>query len=80
MGRGREADDARAAIERARAEGESDEFVCPTVLRAHRTIEPGDEAIFFNFRNDRPRELSEALADGDAFVGFARAARRRASR
>ena len=74
LGEGRRADDARGAIEAARAANETDEFVTPSVLAAHEPLEAGDEAIFFNFRNDRPRELAEALADGDAFVGFARGA------
>jgi len=68
-GEGRSARDARAAIELARTEGESDEFIVPTVLEAHRPVRQDDAAIFFNFRNDRPRELAEALADAtfDAF-------------
>ena len=72
LGEGRRASEARAAIEAAREAGESDEFIVPSVLAAHEGVEAGDEAIFFNFRNDRPRELAEALAEGDDFVGFER--------
>jgi len=72
LGQGRRATDAHAAIEAAREAGESDEFIVPTVLDAHEEVMPDDPAIFFNFRNDRPRELSEALADGTGFDGFDR--------
>jgi len=72
LGEGRVASDATAAIAMARDAGESDEFISPTVLDAHERTEAGDEAIFFNFRNDRPRELAEALSAGDAFPGFER--------
>ena len=71
LGEGRRAENARAAIAVAREADETDEFVVPTVLEAHETLEADDEAIFFNFRNDRPRELSEALADVD-FADFDR--------
>ena len=55
--------DARTAIEQALEEGENDEFIVPTVLHdgQYTRREPDDEFIFFNFRNDRPREMSEAL-------------------
>ena len=63
LGEGRRETDARSAIARAHdEEDETDEFIAPTVLDAHEPISAGDEAILFNFRNDRPRELSEALA------------------
>ena len=71
LGEGRRAEDARAAIDAAREADESDEFIVPSVLDAHEPFEDDDEAIFFNFRNDRPRELSEALADG-GFTSFDR--------
>ncbi len=51
---------ARAAYER----GETDEFVTPTRIGASEgTIRPGDSVIAFNFRPDRMRELSRALAE-----------------
>lgn len=58
----------RAAYER----GEGDEFVRPTVICPDGNepvmsdlINNGDEVIFFNFRPDRARQLSHALADED---------------
>lgn len=73
LGEGRRASDAPAAIALARQQDENDEFIMPSVLDAHSPMEPGDAAIFFNFRNDRPRELAEALADAH-FDGFDRGA------
>ena len=73
LGEGRSAADAAAAIAAARQAGESDEFILPTVLAAHRPMQPDDAAIFFNFRNDRPRELAEALAS-EGFDAFDRGA------
>ncbi len=48
----------RAAYERA----ETDEFVAPTSVGEEGVIRPGDSVITFNFRPDRMRELSYALA------------------
>jgi 2,3-bisphosphoglycerate-independent phosphoglycerate mutase len=50
----------RAAYER----GETDEFIKPTVVGAEEgKLRAGDKAIFFNFRPDRARQLTEALGD-----------------
>ncbi len=49
----------RAAYER----GETDEFVEPTAVGADASIAPGDSVIAFNFRPDRMRELTRALAE-----------------
>jgi 2,3-bisphosphoglycerate-independent phosphoglycerate mutase len=51
-------DAARAAY----ARGETDEFVTATTVGAGGAIRPGDSVIAFNFRPDRMRELSAALA------------------
>jgi 2,3-bisphosphoglycerate-independent phosphoglycerate mutase len=51
---------ARAAYER----GETDEFITPVVVGAEDArIRPGDSVVAFNFRPDRMRELTRALAD-----------------
>lgn len=65
--------DAKAALEAAYAEGTTDEFLLPARLAAFEPIETGDSVIFFNFRNDRPRQLTEALAQAE-FSGFDRGA------
>ncbi|MGH2904252.1 MAG: 2,3-bisphosphoglycerate-independent phosphoglycerate mutase, partial [Solirubrobacteraceae bacterium] len=50
----------RAAYER----GETDEFVEPTLVGGEDArIRPGDSVIAFNFRPDRMRELTRALAE-----------------
>ena len=61
LGRGEEAADARSAVESAYARRETDEFVLPTVVAGGRPIEGGDPMLFFNFRADRAREITNAL-------------------
>jgi 2,3-bisphosphoglycerate-independent phosphoglycerate mutase len=43
--------------------GITDEFVEPVCIEGTPGIEPGDSAIFFNFRPDRARQLSRLLLD-----------------
>jgi 2,3-bisphosphoglycerate-independent phosphoglycerate mutase len=50
---------ARAAYER----DETDEFITPTTVGDEARIRPGDSVIAFNFRPDRMREITMALAD-----------------
>ena len=52
---------AEAAVEAAYARDESDEFVQPTVIEGGEAFEDGDVGLFFNFRADRARELTNAL-------------------
>ena len=68
-----------AAVEAGYARGENDEFITPTVIDGvdHGTIDDGDAVLHCNFRADRGRQLSHALADAD-FAGFDRAAAGRA--
>jgi 2,3-bisphosphoglycerate-independent phosphoglycerate mutase len=61
------------AIEAAYVRGETDEFVAPTVIDGSAgRLEDRDPIIHANFRADRARELTHALADGLAFAGFDR--------
>ncbi len=56
--------DGRSAALAAYGRGETDEFIRPTVVGDRDSrIRPGDSVIAFNFRPDRMRELSRALAD-----------------
>ena len=50
------------AVQASYDAGITDEFIEPTVIDGTPRIEPGDTAIFFNFRPDRARQLSRALA------------------
>ena len=63
QGEGLVAPDPVAAVEASYARGVTDEFIEPTVIGdplAHR-IGDGDALIFFNFRPDRARQLTEKL-------------------
>jgi 2,3-bisphosphoglycerate-independent phosphoglycerate mutase len=74
-GVGEHAPSATAAIEAAYARGENDEFVAPTVIDGlDGRVRDGDPIIHANFRADRARQLTHALADGDAFSAFDRSA------
>lgn len=70
-GEGRKAVSATEAIDFAYSQDETDEFIVPTVLDSHEPITVNSEVFFYNFRNDRPRELSEAIGF-DTFEGFER--------
>ncbi len=70
-GRGPAADSAAEAIERGYADGKGDEFILPTCLPGLQPVAPGDNLVFFNFRNDRARQFCAALAL-DSFEGLDR--------
>src|SRR6267143_88394 len=74
LGEGLKATSAISALEQAYARGEGDEFVLPTVIERpgeDAGIARGDTVIAYNFRPDRMRQLSRALAD-PAFDAFPR--------
>lgn len=64
-------EDAKGGIEAAHADGQTDEFIKPRIVAGGEPIRSGDQVVFFNFRNDRPRQLATALGL-DEFDGFAR--------
>lgn len=68
-GAGETVDSAREGLAAAYAAGESDEFVKPRIIRGAPRVQKGDAVIFFNYRSDRARQLTEALVlpDFDAF-------------
>ena len=70
-GIGAQADSAPEAVERSYAAGVTDEFVLPVVVRGGAPLQKGDSFVFFNFRPDRARELTRAIADPD-FSAFGR--------
>jgi 2,3-bisphosphoglycerate-independent phosphoglycerate mutase len=57
------ADTAEQAARDAYERGETDEFIEPTLVGEPALIRPGDSVIGFNFRPDRMREITLALAD-----------------
>ncbi len=78
-GKGDRAPDARSAILRSYDSGVTDEFVRPAVIaregEAPATIKSGDSVIFFNFRNDRTRQLTRAITQ-EEFREFDRGPKR----
>ena len=72
-GRGERADTASDAVQRSYDAGVMDEFIEPWVIGdpAANRIRPGDAVIVWNFRPDRARQITQALAD-PAFDGFDR--------
>ena len=64
--KGRQADDMVKAVEESYTEGVTDEFIKPiTNANVDGRIEEGDVVIFFNFRNDRAKELTQVLTQQD---------------
>jgi 2,3-bisphosphoglycerate-independent phosphoglycerate mutase len=59
------AESGEAAVRAAYERGETDEFIKPTLVGDEARIRPGDSVIFFNFRPDRARQLTETLAKLD---------------
>jgi 2,3-bisphosphoglycerate-independent phosphoglycerate mutase len=62
--------DVLASMEKSYLEGVTDEFIQPIVMTKAdgspvATIQEGDVVIFFNFRTDRGRQLTEALSQKD---------------
>ena len=63
-GGGEHADDPVAAVQASYDRGITDEFIEPVVLDGRPRLDPErDTAIFFNFRPDRARQLSEKLGE-----------------
>ncbi len=78
LGEGEKAASADGAIRQAYEKGRTDEFIVPTVIveggAPAGLIKDGDSVIFFNFRTDRTREITRAIALDD-FRGFDRKSR-----
>lgn len=60
-GVGNKAETIDEAISKSYAAGKTDEFVEPTVIDPEGVVRDNDAAIFFNFRIDRPRELTKTF-------------------
>ena len=75
-GRGLSAASGAAAVEAAYARDEGDEFIVPTVIAGYGGMSDGDAVVHMNFRADRGRQLTQALAL-DAFDAFDRGRRPR---
>ncbi len=65
-GEGKKATDMVQAMQESYDEGVTDEFVKPIVnANCDGTIKEGDVVIFFNYRNDRAKELTVVLSQQD---------------
>ncbi len=69
-GEGEKTQDISSAIEKSYSEGVTDEFIKPIALTDDSNapigkIEEGDVVVFFNFRTDRGRELTQVLSQED---------------
>jgi len=65
-GIGKSADDMVVAMQESYDEGVTDEFVKPIKnAKVNGTIKEGDVVIFFNYRNDRAKELTIVLSQQD---------------
>ena len=63
-GEGEHAEDPIAAVQASYDRGITDEFIEPVVIDGRPRLDPErDSAIFFNFRPDRTRQLSEKLGE-----------------
>jgi len=63
-GEGEHASDPIAAVQASYVQGVTDEFIEPVVIDGRPRLDPErDTAIFFNFRPDRTRQLSEKLGE-----------------
>ncbi|HEY8179519.1 MAG TPA: 2,3-bisphosphoglycerate-independent phosphoglycerate mutase [Candidatus Limnocylindria bacterium] len=62
------------AVAAAHARGEGDEFIAPTVIDGYDGMRDGDGVVHMNFRADRARQLTQALAL-DGFAAFDRGRR-----
>jgi 2,3-bisphosphoglycerate-independent phosphoglycerate mutase len=77
LGEGEHRPEAVQALEEWYAEGKTDEFIPPTVIRTANVnpqeplIRDGDGILYFNFRADRARQLTQAFMQDD-FTGFER--------
>lgn len=69
FGKGRASTNAVTSILESYSQGVTDEFIEPIVLtegdKPVATIKPDDVVIFFNFRTDRGRQLTEVLTQQD---------------
>ena len=71
FGDGIKVNSALEAVENSYSNDINDEFILPAVIGQYDGIEDGDSVIFFNFRGDRAREISEVLIKDD-FAEFKR--------
>ena len=65
QGIGQEFSNAKEAVQNSYQQGKTDEFIEPCLISKDGVIKEGDAVIFFNFRIDRPRQLTKAFVLSD---------------
>jgi len=75
-GKGHKSSDVHSAVQASYEGDVTDEFIEPVVVvdsdgEPLASVEDGDAVVFFNFRGDRPREITRAFVDPD-FKAFDR--------
>ncbi|MFW6414992.1 MAG: 2,3-bisphosphoglycerate-independent phosphoglycerate mutase [Thermodesulfobacteriota bacterium] len=69
LGQGRTSSDPATCVKEAYANGETDEFIIPTIIEEQGNVQDSDAVFFFNFRADRARQLVQSLfRDFDKFA------------
>ncbi len=60
-GKGEKTESIKTAIQKSYGEGKTDEFLEPLLVNKEGLVKDNDGVIFFNFRIDRPRQLTKAF-------------------
>lgn len=71
QGKGKEAKDPINYLKESYERGITDEYIEPAIFDKEGIVKPGDAVIFFNFREDRAKQLTQAFLD-ENFKGFER--------
>ncbi len=71
LGKGEEYENPIDAIKHKHESGETDEFIKPLKAKGYTGIKDNDSIIFFNYRTDRTRQLTQAIVE-PKFSGFER--------
>jgi len=58
-------------LDKCYSKNETDEFLIPRKAQWYKGVQDNDSFVFYNFRTDRPRQLTQAIVE-DNFEGFTR--------
>ena len=70
-GKAKEFDDITQQVKECHSRNETDEFIIPRKLAGYSGVKTKDSVIFYNFRIDRPRQLTQAIVE-KKFEGWER--------
>lgn len=70
-GKGETFEDPIACFKESYAKNETDEFIIPKKAKKYQGVQKKDAIIFFNYRTDRPRQLTKAIIENN-FDGWKR--------